>query len=66
MSADVPIFHVEPQGGFASRMFQYMVALKFITLAPGCRITNVALPAWGISHPPAALSPPAVAATSLH
>jgi hypothetical protein len=33
-------------------MFQYMVALKFHSMVPGCRIANVALPEWGIEHPP--------------
>ena len=61
-----PVFHVEPHGGFASRMFQYMVALKFMTLAPGCRIANVNLPDWNIALPPVALPAPAEAAAAQH
>lgn len=64
--AAVPVFHIEPHGGFASRMVQYMVALKFITLAPGCRISNVSLPAWGITLPSVALPPPVEAVDALH
>ena len=64
-AADVPVFHVEPRGGFASRMFQYMVALKFITLAPGCRIANVMLAEWGIAHPPVASPGPVADADAL-
>lgn len=64
--ADAPVFHVEPKGGFASRMIQYMVALKFITLVPGCRISNVMLPEWGISHPPVDSPGPVEAAAQLH
>ena len=50
--ADGPIFHIEPKGGFGSRMIQYMVALSFQHLVPGCRISNVRLPEWGIDCPP--------------
>jgi hypothetical protein len=49
---DGPVFHIEPRGGLASRMIQYMVALKFQSLVPGCRISNVVLPEWGINQPP--------------
>ena len=51
-ATDGPVFQVEQKGGFASRMIQYMVALKFQSLVPGCRISNVTLPDWGIEHPP--------------
>jgi hypothetical protein len=50
--SDGPVFHVEPSGGLASRMMQYMVALKFQSLVPGWRIGNIVLPEWGIEHPP--------------
>ena len=45
-----PVFHVAPRGGLGDRMIQYMVALKFQSLVPDCRIANVALPEWGIEH----------------
>ena len=47
-----PVFHIEPKAGLASRMLQYMVALKFQRLVPGCQIANVMLPEWGIELPP--------------
>lgn len=62
----LPIFHVEPRGGLASRMIQYMVARKFQSLVPGCRIANVALPEWGIGHPTLGLAQPAEAAAQHH
>jgi len=65
-ATEVPVFHVEPRGGFASRMFQYMVALKFITLAPGCRIANVMMPEWNVAHPPVASPGPVANADALH
>jgi hypothetical protein len=49
---DGPVFHIEPKAELANRMTQYMVALKFQSLVPGCRIANVRLPEWGIEHPP--------------
>lgn len=49
---DGPVFHVEPRGGPASRMVQYMVALKFRAMLPECRIANVMLPEWGVACPP--------------
>ena len=60
-----PVFHIDPHGGFASRMFQYMAALKFASLVPGCRISNAVLPEWGIAHPPLALPAPVGAAGAL-
>jgi len=65
-SPDVPVFHIHPQGGFASRMFQYMVALKFAALVPGCRISNALLLEWGIANAPLALPAPVLAAAALH
>lgn len=47
-----PVFHVDLIGEMANRMIEYMVALKFASLVPGCTISNVALPEWGIFHPP--------------
>ncbi|HEY1931064.1 MAG TPA: hypothetical protein VGG99_03555 [Acetobacteraceae bacterium] len=47
-----PIFHVIRRGALANQMIQFMVALKFRSLVPECRISNVDLPLWGISHPP--------------
>ena len=35
----------------ANRMVQYMAALKFASQVPGCRISNVYLPQWGIEQP---------------
>jgi len=63
---EAPVFHVDPRGDFAGRMFQYMVALKFATLVPGCRISNVLLPEWGIAYPPLALPDSVEAAAGLH
>jgi hypothetical protein len=54
--ADERVFHLEPLGSLAMRMLDYMVALKFVSLMPGCRISNANLPAWGI-HIPAIGSP---------
>jgi hypothetical protein len=46
-----PVFHVEPDGRLANLMIEYMVALKFIDMVSDCRISNISIPAWGISHP---------------
>ena len=46
-----PVFHMEPVGLLANQMIEYMVALKFKSLVPACRISNVHMPAWGIEHP---------------
>ena len=50
------VFHLEPLGPMAMRMIDYMVAEKFASLVPGCRISNVDIPAWGL-HLPAIGSP---------
>jgi hypothetical protein len=47
-----PVFHIEPMGRLANQMIQYMVALNFASLVPGCRISNVDLPGWDIVLPP--------------
>lgn len=47
-----PIFHVMRRGALANQMIQFMVALKFRSLVPECRISNVDLPDWNIHHPP--------------
>ena len=60
--SEAPVFHIDPRGGFASRMFQYMTALKFVSLVPACRIANAVLPDWGIAHPPLPLPAPVVGA----
>jgi|SRR6185312_7708192 len=51
-STDRPVFHVDRRGALANQMIQYMAALKFWSLVPECRISNVRLPDWGIDHPP--------------
>jgi hypothetical protein len=66
VATDGPVFQVEQKGGFASRMIQYMVALKFQSLVPGCRIANVMLPEWGIEHPPLEPAGPVVTADQYH
>ncbi len=55
---DGPVFHVEPKGGFGDQMLQYLVALKFHSLVPGSRISNVQFPDWGIDHAPVVLAEP--------
>lgn len=52
MQDAAPVFHLRPQGMLVNRMIEYMVALKFVSLVPNCRISNIALPQWGIRHPP--------------
>jgi hypothetical protein len=46
-----PILDVHLIAGFANRMIQYMVARRISAEVRGCRISNVALPEWGINHP---------------
>ena len=48
---DLPVFHVERRGALANQMIQLMVALKFRSLVPECRISNVQLADWGIEYP---------------
>jgi hypothetical protein len=47
-----PVFHLEPQGLLANQMIEYMAALKFIEMVPGCRLSNINMPHWGIYHAP--------------
>ena len=47
-----PVFHLQPMGRLANLMIEYMVALKFADLVPGCRISNISIPGWGIYHAP--------------
>jgi len=49
--AQGPIFHIEPKGRLGNQMMQYMVALKFRSLVPDTRLSNVNFPGWGIHHP---------------
>jgi hypothetical protein len=49
-----PVFHLNPMGRLANLMIEYMVALKFADMVHGCRISNIAIPAWNIAHPPIA------------
>ena len=46
-----PVIHIEPGDVLLVPMIQFMMALKFASLVPGCRISNVHLPAWGIALP---------------
>ncbi|HUN41742.1 MAG TPA: glycosyltransferase family 61 protein [Acetobacteraceae bacterium] len=54
--AQGPVFHIEPKGRLGNQMMQYMVALKFRSLVPGTRFSNVSFPGWGIHHPQLPLS----------
>jgi hypothetical protein len=52
MFGDVgPVFHMDPMGRLGNLMIQYMVALTFADLVPGCQISGIRLPEWGIHHP---------------
>jgi hypothetical protein len=53
-------------GRLANQMIQYMVALNFASLMPGCRISNVHLPGWGIVLPPIDVSGPSITWTEPH
>jgi hypothetical protein len=48
---DPPVVHVEQRGGSAARMIQYMAAHAIAAAVPGCRLSGVDLPDWGIHHP---------------
>lgn len=54
-----PVLDANLIGGFANRMMQYTVARRIAAEVEGCRISNVALPAWGLHHAlaPGALGP---------
>jgi len=46
------VFHLDMIGNLGNQMIEYMVALKFASLVPGCSISNVDLSEWGIVHAP--------------
>jgi hypothetical protein len=46
-----PVFHLEPLGRLGNLMIQYMVALTFRDLVPGCQVSGISIPEWGIRHP---------------
>jgi hypothetical protein len=46
-----PVLDVHLIGGMANRMIEYMVVRRLAEAVPGCRISNVQLPEWGIDHP---------------
>lgn len=48
---DAPVIHVEGRGRTANQMIQYMAAYAIATSVPGCRLSGVDLPEWGIHHP---------------
>jgi hypothetical protein len=60
-AAGNPVFHLRPLGMLANQMIEYMVALNFASQVPGCRISNISLPQWGIEHPAIASPGPTVA-----
>lgn len=45
------IVHVASRGRMANQMMQFMAAHALASRVPGCRISGVDLPNWGISHP---------------
>ena len=48
---DGPVLHLTLLGNLGNQMIEYMVALKLVSLVPGCRISNVQIPQWNIEHP---------------
>jgi hypothetical protein len=46
-----PVVHVASRGRLANRMMQFMAAHALAARVPGCRISGVDLPDWGISKP---------------
>ena len=46
-----PVVHVHPMGGFANRMMQAMAAITLASQVPGCIVSNVDLPEWGLRCP---------------
>ncbi len=46
-----PVVHVNPMGGFANRMIQAMVAMTIASHVPGCVLSNIELPEWGLRFP---------------
>ncbi len=49
--AGTPVVHVNPMGGLANRMMQAMLALTLASQVPGCVVSNVDLPEWGLRFP---------------
>lgn len=45
-----PVVHVLTQGNMANQMIQYLVAARLASLVPGCAVSHVDLPDWGIRH----------------
>jgi hypothetical protein len=50
-AAPGPVVHVNPMGGFANRMMQAMVAMTVASHVPGCVLSNIELPEWGLRFP---------------
>jgi hypothetical protein len=48
---DPPIVHVEGRGRTANQMIQFMAAYAIAVRVPGCRLSGVDLPEWGIHYP---------------
>ena len=46
-----PVVHVASRGRLANQMMQFMAAHALASRVPGCRVSGVDLPDWGISHP---------------
>jgi hypothetical protein len=46
-----PVVHVNPMGGFANRMIQAMVAMTIASQVPGCVLSNIMIPEWGLHAP---------------
>jgi hypothetical protein len=57
---DGPVLHLTLLGNLGNQMIEYMVALKLVSLVPGCRISNVQIPQWNIEHPAIESSGPVV------
>ena len=49
---DGPVLHLTLLGNLGNQMIEYMVAMKLVSLVPGCRISNVQIPQWNIEHRP--------------
>jgi hypothetical protein len=52
MHADFrPVVHLFPVGDIGNQMIRAMVALRIAREVEECRLSNIALPQWGMSHP---------------
>jgi hypothetical protein len=52
MTSDAgPVLHLTLLGNLGNQMIEYISALKFASLVPGCRISNVRIPERDIEHP---------------